>query len=117
LLHRIGVAVPQTSFHDGQQCRLFFFAEHNRKGREKILQRREALLTVDNMERVDANEALSLLRFEDGGPQKVGRWLVTPCPDVGSSRDIRPKPLPLVLLVPNVGALEEWNAILPSLLK
>ena len=44
------------------------------------------MLTIDDMEGVDAYEALSLLGFEHGGAQEMGRRLIASKPDVGIVR-------------------------------
>ena len=65
---------------------MLFLAEHDREGGKKILEGREALLTIDDMEGVDAYEALSLLGSEHGGAQEMGRRLIASKPDVGIVR-------------------------------
>lgn len=72
---------------------------------------REALLTIDDMEGVDAYEALSLLGFEHGGAQEMGRRLIASKPDVRLFGDVCPKTLPLVIFVPNIRALKETPGI------
>jgi hypothetical protein len=95
---------------------LFFLAEYDRKGGKKILEGCEALLTIDDVQGLDADETLAVLWLKYCRAQKMGSRLIVVCPDIRFFRNVSPKSLPLVFLVPHIRTLEERHAILAAAL-
>lgn len=81
------------------------------------MKRGEPLLAVDDVEGLDADQAVCGLGLKDDGAEKVGDRVLRVCEaGFGLSLDVIPKRGPLLLFVPDVMPLIEWHTVLAAVL-